>query len=108
MEGDEHAMNMNGIQGAGPTPQGAPLRPADDSSASGAPKAQGRKTGQADRIEISERGRAMASDGAADRQGKVEAARKRLESGELFSPEAHENAAKNLLRSGQLRATDDE
>ena len=42
------------------------------------------------------------------REARIEAARLRIKSGALESPEALRNAAENLLRSGDLKAAEDE
>ena len=58
-----------------------------------------------DSIEFSDRAKKLAGDPAgpdSSREARVEAARRRLASGELDRPEAYEKAAEKLLRSGEL------
>jgi hypothetical protein len=63
-----------------------------------------------DRIEFSSQGRALTPEtGTADysREARIESARRKLESGRLVTPESIENAAANLLRSGDLKKADE-
>ena len=87
-------MDVKRIEGS-PIPGAAPPRPQE-----AAPKApRGKAAPVADSVEISE----ADSAGGAGRAAKVEAARRKLASGELAKPEAYEKAAGNLLRSGALK-----
>jgi len=101
-------MGINGIDAQGP------VRP---QLATDAQKSADRATGHnktrrpADRIELSDQAKQLLKDSTvegASREEIIEAARRRLESGDLYTPEAFEKAAGKLLDSGTLDGTDAE
>ena len=108
MEGKQPEMDMNGIEQAGmPRTEAKRMLPQIDIRPD-ADKAVPRKEKppvKPDRIEFSDQAKDLAQCADApevSRQEKVEAARKRLASGELFTPEAYRKAAEKMLRSGDL------
>jgi len=101
-------MDMNRIDGPGPTETPLPIEPQRDAGQPSAPKKPKRP---ADRIDLSEQAKQL-MDGAESsklsREQKVEETRKRLLSGELFKPEVYESTAEKLLRSGDLEEPETE
>jgi anti-sigma28 factor (negative regulator of flagellin synthesis) len=95
-------MEMNRIEGGRPLNQ---VTPADAQTAKPA-KAAGRKPAKPgqDQIEFSQTAREMGKSTGAKptRDALIEAARRKLESGELDSPGAYERTAAKLLKSGDL------
>jgi len=102
MEGERQIMEMNRIEGGRihgrpPTPQAAPKTAPE--RAAQKPAAQGE-----DQIEFSQKARNVA-EGASSKPTRdelIEAARAKLESGELSTPEAYERTARKILKSGIL------
>lgn len=96
-------MDMNRIDAPGSTGTPPPIEPQRDAGQPSAPQKKPKRP--ADRIDLSEQARQL-MDGAEStklsREQKVEEARKRLLSGELFKPEVYESTAEKLLRSGDL------
>jgi len=99
-----------------PTPpsvekQNAGRPPSADAQDVGQVPAQKESGRPGDRVEISDEAKELL-DGSpitpSSREAAVEAARARLESGELFTPESYENAAAKLLQSGDLEGTEGE
>lgn len=94
-------MNMNRIDGSRgpgkslPIPEGADAR---------RPAAREKTAKAADQIQFSDQARRLTEGGTADasRAARVEAARRKLASGELDSPEVINRTAEKLLRSGKL------
>ena len=103
-------MDMNGVERTGGPESRPPIEPQQQEKAM-LDKAGRKPRKQGDRVDLSDEAKKLVADKAtadAVRKAKIESARKRLESGELFRPEAIENAAKNLLKSGTLKKSDDE
>ena len=100
---------MNRIEGPG-----GPNRPAGIEKPQRRPPAAGPKEKAqtpSDSIEFSDRAKKLAGDPAgpdSSREARVEAARRRLASGELDRPQACEKAAEKLLRSGELGKVQDD
>ena len=108
MEGEQSDMGMNGIDAQGPV---GPQPTTDAQKSAGHAAGQNKTRRPADRIELSDQAKQLLKDSAvegASREEIVEASRRRLESGELYTPEAFKKAAKNLLDSGGLDGTDAE
>lgn len=96
-------MKMNGIGGPHPLP---PQSTDFSRGAKGAADAPVRAAPASDdRVELSEEARKLLQDGdAAARQARVNAARVKLVSGELLTPEVFDKTAEKLLLSGDLDA----
>jgi len=99
-------MEVNGIEAG----RGAPRPDSIEKRPGGARKATPGQPRPAadDSVELSPEARRL-SEGAAGkgRDARIEAARRRLESGELLRREVIEKAAENILRSGALDEADE-
>ncbi len=109
MEGEQSEMDMNRIEGPG-----APRRPTQtDKAPSRRPSAQPKGASQAkpDSVDISDDARKLIEQQPAPapfREARIEAARRKLASGELDQAEAYAKAAEKLLRSGELKKVKDD
>lgn len=89
-------------------PRYTPILRPNDAAAAGALHAP-RPAGGGDRVELSDAARRLIGDpGASDcaARARVEAARRKLESGELFTPKVINETAERLLLSGDLDRDD--
>ena len=103
MEGEQPKMDMNRIDAPGSTGTPPPIEPQRAAGQAAASRKKPKRP--ADRIELSDEARQLmngAESPKLSREQKLEEARQRLLSGELFKPEVYESAAEKLLRSGDL------
>jgi len=101
---------MTGVEGAGAAKKPRKARPQKKKPTPIEKEEKRAKKPSSDRIEHSDAaaqltGKAGKQEGS--RAARIEAARLRLKSGALESPEAYRKAAENLLRSGDLRSSEE-
>lgn len=102
-------MKMNRVDGAG-VGRASQAAAARDGQLKDSPAKAGKsERPAADSIDLSDAARRLAEQPSQgeDRAGRVEAARRKLTSGELDTPQAAARAAEKLLRSGDLNGSDD-